>query len=89
MQTDSLPEVRSSWPVWAEFLRRRGLDELAAWFLEAAGPLALIGAQAIYAGGPFLRPTLTEPQCNALASLLEDRDEAHAFILFLREEGSL
>ncbi|NTV37615.1 MAG: hypothetical protein HGA82_00195 [Anaerolineales bacterium] len=89
MQTDSLPEARSSWPGWAESLRRHRMDDLAAWFLEAAGPLTVIGAQALYAGSPLLRPALSEPQCDALARLLEDREETYAFIRFLREEGSL
>jgi len=61
---------------------------MAAWVLEAAGPLTVIGAQLVYLGTPFLRPALTDAQCNALASLLEDRDETRAFTAFLREEGS-
>ncbi len=89
MQTDSLPEARSAWPRWAEFLRRHGLEDATTWLLEAAGPLAVIGAQALYIGGPLFRPALTEPQCNALGHLLEDREESQAFIRYLREEGSL
>lgn len=88
MQTDSLPEARSSWPGWAESLRRYRMDDLAAWLLEAVGPLTVIGAQALYAGGPLLSPVLPDTQCDALARLLEDRDETHAFIRFLREGGS-
>jgi len=86
MQTDSLPEGRASWPTWAKFLRRRGLESLAAWALEAAGPLTVLGAQALYLGGPLLRPALSNGQINALAGLLEDHSEAQAFAAFLREE---
>jgi hypothetical protein len=40
-------------------------------------------------GGPLLRPALTDLQRDALAGLLEDRDEILAFTAFLREEKSL
>ena len=83
---NSIPEVRSAWLGWAEFLRRHGLEDLVAWALEAAGPLTLLGAQALYIGGPLLRPAMTDTQRDALVGLLEDRDEALAFTAFLREE---
>ena len=89
MQMDSFPKARSAWPGWADFLHRYGLEHLVAWALEAAGPLALLGAQALYIGGPLLRPALSDLQRDALAGLLEDRDEALAFTAFLREETSL
>ena len=86
MQRDSFPEAHCAWPGWAEFLHRHGLENLVAWALEAAGPLAVLGAQALYIGGPLLRPALTDLQRDALAGLLEDRDETLAFTAFLREE---
>jgi hypothetical protein len=89
MQMDSIAETRSAWLGWAEFLRRRGLENLAAFVLEAAGPLTVLGAQALYFSDPLLRPALTGVQLNALAGLLEDRDEALAFAAFLREDISL
>ena len=89
MQMDSVPEARSHWPGWAEFLHRHGLEGLVAWALEAAGPLTVLGAQALYIGGPLLRPAMTDTQRDALAGLLEDSDEAQAFTAFLREEISL
>ena len=85
MKTDSLPEKRASWATWAEFLHRRGLEGLAAWALEAAHPLTVLGVQAIYLGGPLLRPAFSDGQIEALASLLEDHNEAMAFVAFLRE----
>ena len=89
MQMDSVPEARSHWPGWAEFLHRYGLENLVAWTLEAAGPLTVLGAQVLYMGGPLLRPALTDVQRDALVGLLEDRDEALAFTTFLRKGISL
>ena len=86
MQADSFPEGRASWPTWADFLRQRGLEDLVAWALEAAGPLAILGAQAFYLAGPLLRPVWSNGQLEALAGLLEDHREALAFAAFLREE---
>jgi hypothetical protein len=86
MKTDSSPEGRASWPTWAGFLRRHGLESLAAWVLEAAGPLTVLGAQALYLGGPLLRPAISNGQIEALAGLLEDHNELLAFTALLREE---
>ena len=88
MQTDSPPEARASWPKWIEFLRRRKLEGLAAWALEAAGPLTVFGAQVLYIGGPLLRPEFSNGQLDALASLLEEKSEAQAFAAFLLEDKS-
>jgi len=88
MQTDSAPEQHMHWSEWADFLRHRGLENLAAWLLEAAGPLTALGAQALYFGLPFLRPAVPGNQVEALAHLLEDGDEARQFAAFLREESS-
>jgi hypothetical protein len=85
MKTDSLPEGRASWATWAEFLHRHGLESLAAWALEAAHPLTVLGAQAIYLGSPLLHPAFSNGQIEALAGLLEDHNEALAFVAFLRE----
>lgn len=86
MQMDAVSEARASWPGWADFLRHRRLESLAAWALEAAGPLTVLGAQALYLGGPLLRPALSNRFIEALAGLLEDHNEAQAFAAFLREE---
>jgi hypothetical protein len=89
MKMDTVYEPRFAWRGWAEFLHRHGLENMVAWMLEAAGPLTLVGAQALYIGGPLLRPALTDEQRDALAGLLEDRDEILAFTAFLREDASL
>jgi hypothetical protein len=88
MQAESVSEGHPLWSQWAQFLRGRGLENLAAWVLEAAGPLTALGAQLLYLGGPLLRPALTGGQLDSLASLLENSDEARDFAAFLREAGS-
>ncbi len=88
MQIETTPETRSSWSAWAKFLRQRGIDGLAAWLLEAAGPLTILGAQALHFGEPFLRPALPGGQIQELANLLEETDEGLAFIAYLREKGT-
>jgi hypothetical protein len=89
MQMNSIAETRLAWPAWSDFLRKYGLENFAAFLLEAAGPLAIIGAQALHFTGPLLHPALTGPQRDALANLLENRQESLAFAAFLREEESL
>jgi hypothetical protein len=86
MQTDLSFERRLSWPVWAEALRRRGLEDVIAWALEAAGPLGLLGAQALYMGGPLFRPLLSDAALEDLTCLLEDDEARRAFLALLQEE---
>ena len=89
MESTPIDPSRSSWSSWAGFLRRHGLENLAIFLLESAGPLSVLGAQALYLGSPFLRPALSDSQQEALASLLEDPAEARAFANFLRKETIL
>jgi hypothetical protein len=77
------------WRVWANALNRWGLQNLVASFLEAAGPLTLIGAQAIYVGQPVLRGILPAGHLNALTSMLEDDSQREEFVFYLLEETSL
>ncbi len=81
MQSD-----RSDWHTWARFLQNKRLAGLAAVFLEASGPLAYLGAQAIYLGQPFLNSLLPSTRLTALADLLEDPGELRSFVALLREE---
>jgi hypothetical protein len=75
--------LRAHWPEWTEALRRRGLDGLAAWLLEAGGPINLIGAQLLYIGQPFVTSQANE-DIRALANLLEEEDETRAFAALLK-----
>jgi hypothetical protein len=75
---------REFWPRWVESLRRYQLHNLVASFLEAGSPLALLGAQAIYFGGGFLK----SDQLTALAETLEEETETRAFASFLIQEDA-
>ena len=74
---------RAYWPIWMETLRKRGLTELAAWALEAAGPLNILGAQMLYLGQPFVSSSSGQG-LRALAYLLEQEDEARVFVALLK-----
>ena len=74
---------RAFWPIWTDFLRKQGLTGLAAWLLEASGPLNILSAQLLYLGQPFA-PTSANQGLRALANLLEQEDEAKAFIALLK-----
>ena len=78
-------QARSDWSKWAESLRRLKLDGIAAWFLEAGGPVTILGAQALYMSQPFLG----WKQMDSLAHMLEEDQEAQAFARYLRGEESL
>jgi hypothetical protein len=65
-----------------------GLDGFAAWLLEAAGPLHILGAQLLYIGQPFASPQASDG-IRALANLLEQEDEAQAFATLLHDETRL
>ena len=75
-------QPRSEWSEWAESLRRLKLDVLAAWLLEAGGPLTVLGAQAVYLGQPFLGGKTLD----SLAHMLEEDEESQAFARYLRGE---
>ena len=72
------------WRIWAFKLHQWGLEDLVASFLEAAGPLALIGAQLVYVGQPLLRGLDGADHFQALAKVLEDQKERLSFVQYLR-----
>lgn len=78
--------LHPTWYTWVEFLRKHKLETMATWALEALGPLAVLSAQVVHAGSPFLRPALSGAQVEAITSLLEDPNEARAFTALLRED---
>lgn len=86
--TDIMQKDRSFWPEWARFLQRWGLTEIVAAVVEAAGPLNIILAQVLYAGGPVLGLVVPDERLNALASMFEDQEESRSFAAFIREEST-
>ena len=68
------------WRVWANVIHRWGIQNLVASFLEAAGPLSLIGAQMIYIGQPILRGILPAGHLSAMKQHVIIRDETDADI---------
>jgi hypothetical protein len=67
-----------SWSAWGDALRRRHLQGLAAWLLDVGRPLALVSAQVLYVGRPFLGEA-----AGILARLLESEDETAEFLQYL------
>jgi hypothetical protein len=61
------------------------MQDFAASFLEAAGPLTLLGAQVVYISQPFFEGLDQEGHMKALADMLEDTTKTNAFIEYLRE----
>jgi len=70
--------LRGTWRRWGDFLRRRHLEGLAAWMLDAGKPLALVSAQFLYMGRPFLGSA-----AGNLARLLESERETADFVDYL------
>ena len=79
----SYMQSRADWSTWADSLRRFKLDGLVSWFLEAGSPLSALGAQMLYVSQPFLGGN----QINVIAHMLEDEQEAQAFVRYLRGEA--
>jgi hypothetical protein len=63
-------------------LRRFKLDGVAAWLLEAGGPLTVLGAQALYLSQPFMGGK----KLDSLAHMLEEDEESQSFARYLRGE---
>ncbi len=73
------------WQKWARILQRWKLDGIAAYVIDAGGPLAILAAQALYLGQPFLRQSMPDGQLQALANLFEDQEQGQLFAAYLRE----
>lgn len=71
--------------MWARILHGWGVKDLVVSFLEAAGPLTIVGAQVVYFGQPLLTIAMPEDHVEALARLLEDKKQTRAFLTYLRE----
>jgi hypothetical protein len=80
-----MDEDQHIWRSWANFLQRWGVEQWVASVLEVAGPLSLLGAQAVYLGSPLLKNVLPATQLDALARMLENKNQTQAFVTCLRE----
>jgi hypothetical protein len=80
-----MDEDQHIWRSWASFLQRWGVEQWAASALEVAGPLSVLGAQAVYISSPLLRNVFPVAQMDALARMLEDGGQTQAFAKYLRE----
>ena len=69
---------REDWHRWAETLRRYQADGFVSWLLEGARPLAIVAAQLLYWGQPFLGDS-----AHAVGRMLESEEEARAFVALL------
>jgi hypothetical protein len=69
---------------WIESLYKLRLQNLAATFLEALGPLNLLGAQLVYLSQPVLSTFISKDQSQDFAKILEDPSETDFFIEALR-----
>ena len=78
--------VDQYWHEWAHLLQRWGLQGIMASFLEAAAPAGIIMAQCVYMGQPFIREITTAEKLDALAAMLENRQQTLSFARYLREE---
>jgi hypothetical protein len=73
------------WQVWAHSLHRWGVNEVAAAFLEAGGPLNLVLAQGIYLVQPLFSSFASKNHLETLARVLEEPEETQSFVNYLRE----
>ena len=64
------------------------MKDMAASFLEAAGPLNVLGAQVVYFTQPLLMNAVPDDHLTALTRVLEDTDCTQDFVSFLREANS-
>ena len=69
---------------WIQTLYKYRLQNFAAAFLEALGPINLLGAQLVYLSQPILSPFFSNDQPLDFARILEDPSETALFIKELR-----
>lgn len=86
--TLTMQNDRTFWPAWERMLSRWGLKEPVAAVLEAAGPLTILLAQAVYLTQPLAGSMRPGGQWQAVAQMLEDQKEGHNFAAYLREENT-
>lgn len=76
--TSTLTVTSDQLQEWGEALQRAGLDGIASWLMDAGRPIALLFAQFLHAGGPFLGKS-----AHRIANLLESEDATSEFARYL------
>jgi hypothetical protein len=69
---------------WIQTLYNLRLQNFTATFLEALGPVNILGAQLVYLSQPVLSPFISPDQSRDFAKILEDPSETALFIEALR-----
>src|SRR5450432_1331268 len=82
LSPDRLDGLHKRLLVWSERLRAAGLDGLVGAVLDAAGPLAPLGAQALWVAQPALGLLIASDDIDGLAKLLD----SHQGLSWLRDE---
>jgi len=77
-------KIQNNREKWIDSLYKLRLQDLTATFLEALGPMNLLGAQLVYLSQPVLSPIIPKDQSLDLAKILEDPSETALFIEALR-----
>ena len=70
---------------WIQALYNLRLQNFALAFLEASGPINLLGAQLVYLSQPILSPFISREHSQDFARILEDPSETEIFIRALRD----
>jgi len=77
-------EIKENRENWIKTLHKLRLHHLIATFLEASGPINLLGAQLVYLSQPVLSTFISKEQSRDFAKILEDPTETAIFIKALR-----
>ncbi len=77
-------EIQKNREKWIETLYKLRLQNFIATFLEALGPVSILGAQLVYLSQPILSPFFSPDHSRELAKILEDPAETALFIKALR-----
>jgi hypothetical protein len=76
----------SEWQVWADSLKRWGLQKMACVLVEQARPLLPLVAQLMMVGTPLFGNAGSNGQYAALVAMMMDEDQLLHFSHFLREQ---
>jgi len=77
-------EIQKNREKWIKSLYKLRLQNLTATFLEALGPMSLLGAQLVYLSQPVLSSFIPQEHSEDFANILEDPSETELFIEALR-----